>query len=228
MRVFLVRVPPAILREWQSGRDGDLLGVFTSAAGSGRQQYAFSAASKGRVGPEPDFDFMFDKNVRNTFVLSRSQGGSAGIRKVTNKGRMRQRMNQAAKARLAASTKRASTPISTIAQLKDGCVAMDEYDNNNAVIRLGSTIQRPPGPTRSVAKREKLPRSELVSIISNMFMKKPAWTMKEMEQGTEQPTAYLKEILTEMCDYLKAGPFKNHYHLKQEHLPEGAPRLELD
>ena len=105
---------------------------------------------------------------------------------------------------------------------------------------------QPPGPTRSVAKREKLPRSELVSIISNMFMKKPAWTMKEMEQGTEQPTvsasrlarrprqlltacqAYLKEILTEMCDYLKAGPFKNHYHLKLEHLPEGAPRLELD
>jgi len=227
--VFLVRLPPDVLREWESGRDGDLLGVFTSASGVG-QRYAFSPVTKGKVSSEPEFDFMFDKNVRNTFVLTRTQGGSAGISKVTNKGRMRQRMNKAAKARLAASTKKAGTPITTITQLEDACIPRDDYDTSAAVIRLGNTNAppRPVGYVRSVAKREKLPREELVSIISQMFMKKPAWTMREMEQGTEQPTAYLKEILTEMCEYLKAGPFKNHYHLKAEYLLEGAPRLELD
>ena len=77
--IFLVKVPEAVLQLAEQGKDGDLLGVFSSGTASGAargQRYAFTIASKtGQLEPVPGYDFRYEKNVRNTFVLGRHNGG---------------------------------------------------------------------------------------------------------------------------------------------------------
>ena len=57
---------------------------------------------------------------------------------------------------------------------------------------------------------------ELKTEIFNLFAEKNNWTNRELVAKLDQPENYLKEVLTEMCNYIRSGPKKGNYELKPQ------------
>lgn len=65
-------------------------------------------------------------------------------------------------------------------------------------------------------KATRMPRNELMDILFAAFDKYPYWSFKGILEHTNQPTQYLKEVLTEICILNKRGPYAGNYQLKPE------------
>lgn len=66
-------------------------------------------------------------------------------------------------------------------------------------------------------KRERLPKDEVMDMLFRAFERLPHWTFKALVDHTQQPSAYLKDILGEIAIYNTRGPYKNLYELKPEY-----------
>jgi len=66
-------------------------------------------------------------------------------------------------------------------------------------------------------KKDRMPREELIDLIFLAFDRKKYWDFKSLLKHTDQPQAYLKEILGEICVYNKRGPNRSLYELKPEY-----------
>lgn len=67
-------------------------------------------------------------------------------------------------------------------------------------------------------KKTRMDKEELKKEIFNLFTEKDFWTNKELVAKLDQPENYLKEVLTEMCNYIRSGPKKGCYELKPQYL----------
>jgi len=66
-------------------------------------------------------------------------------------------------------------------------------------------------------KMTRIPKPDLINAIFHLFSTQEHWSLKSLRDSTEQPTAYLKEVLQELCVYTKKGPNKNTFELKPEY-----------
>ena len=69
---------------------------------------------------------------------------------------------------------------------------------------------------KSAEKRERMPRNELLNILFQQFAEYRYWNFKGISERTQQPQAWLKEILEEVCILNKRGPYTGMYELKPE------------
>jgi transcription initiation factor TFIIF subunit beta len=67
-----------------------------------------------------------------------------------------------------------------------------------------------------VEKRERMPRNDLLDLIFQIFEDKPLFSFKELQDKTQQPAQWLKELLNEVCNIEKGGPNNGMYQLKPE------------
>ena len=67
-------------------------------------------------------------------------------------------------------------------------------------------------------KRERMPRNDLLNLLFRLFQEQPMYNLKALEEKTQQPTAWLKELLNETCILNKKGPNTGSYQLKPEYL----------
>jgi transcription initiation factor TFIIF subunit beta len=65
-------------------------------------------------------------------------------------------------------------------------------------------------------KRERLGKNEALDIVFNAFEKYSSWTVKDLADFTGQPTAFIQEIVDEICVVNKKD-HKNTYELKNEY-----------
>lgn len=80
--------------------------------------------------------------------------------------------------------------------------------NEKTQARFNSFIQTAaPRKSNQLNKAARLPRNELVDILHGMFDQYKYWPMKAIKQQTNQPEAYLKEVLTEIAQLVRSGPF---------------------
>ena len=70
------------------------------------------------------------------------------------------------------------------------------------------------------ARTERLPEEQLLDVLFGAFEKYQYWTFRSLVQYTHQPQNYLKEILGKVADQANAGPYKHHYHLKEQYSDE--------
>lgn len=67
---------------------------------------------------------------------------------------------------------------------------------------------------RAVDKRVRLDESKLKRKLFHLFDDKPHYRLSELVQLTDQPKAYLKEVLDQICIQHRTGPMMHHYSLK--------------
>eukprot|EP00771_Trimastix_marina_P002611 gnl/Trimastix_PCT/3751.p1 GENE.gnl/Trimastix_PCT/3751~~gnl/Trimastix_PCT/3751.p1 ORF type:complete len:293 (+),score=93.17 gnl/Trimastix_PCT/3751:22-900(+) len=72
-------------------------------------------------------------------------------------------------------------------------------------------------------KRDRLPKEDVQDLIFHAFEQQSHWSLKGLLQKTDQPQAYLKEILSELCVYHKRGDHKAMYELKEMYRTETGP-----
>ncbi|BBM98477.1 transcription initiation factor TFIIF subunit beta [Marchantia polymorpha subsp. ruderalis] len=78
-----------------------------------------------------------------------------------------------------------------------------------------------PPPKQPEGKRIRRERNELEDIVFKLFERQPNWTLKQLVQETDQPVAFLKEVLNDLCIYNKRGANQGTYELKPEYKRTG-------
>jgi transcription initiation factor TFIIF subunit beta len=66
-------------------------------------------------------------------------------------------------------------------------------------------------------KRERLPREDVVTLLFQAFDKYPYWNFNGLVEHTDQPQSYLKEILGDIGQLIKRGPYNGMWQLKKEY-----------
>ena len=59
-----------------------------------------------------------------------------------------------------------------------------------------------------------MPRNQLLDLLFALYREKPRWSAKDLRSRTEQPEAYLKEVLGEIADIHRSGEYNGLYELK--------------
>ena len=93
-------------------------------------------------------------------------------------------------------------------------------------------------PKTQLNKAARIPKNELIDMLHVLFDRYAYWPMKAIKSETKQPEAYLKEVLADIAQLVKSGPFASCYmrlpmysvgkNAAQERPPEDNDDDELD
>ncbi|KAF9094795.1 hypothetical protein BGX29_002842 [Mortierella sp. GBA35] len=65
-------------------------------------------------------------------------------------------------------------------------------------------------------KTTRMPKNELMDLLFTAFEQYPYWSFKGLVEYVKQPQTYLKEVLSDICNFIKKGPYTAKYQLKPE------------
>lgn len=78
----------------------------------------------------------------------------------------------------------------------------------------------------------RMPQKDLFDLLFRLFEEYEYWLMKGLKERTRQPELYLKELLEQIANLIKKGPYTSKYNLKPEYRrlrdAERAARLGLE
>jgi transcription initiation factor TFIIF subunit beta len=116
-----------------------------------------------------------------------------------------------------------NTPTRQIMRIEDSGVA----GGRGAINRLTSgvsvgqdgafsqMVKTKPKPAKGQFERmARIPRNQLLDLIFQLFRDNPRWGIKPLRERTQQPEAYLKEVLSEVAFLNKTGEFASLWELK--------------
>eukprot|EP00850_Spirogloea_muscicola_P023680 SM000377S13801 [mRNA] locus=s377:37146:39333:- [translate_table: standard] len=75
----------------------------------------------------------------------------------------------------------------------------------------------PAGVKVSDMKRVRMDRDQLEARMFALFERQANWNLKQLTEATDQPTAFLKDIINDLCVYNKRGVNQGTYELKPEY-----------
>lgn len=65
-------------------------------------------------------------------------------------------------------------------------------------------------------KFARMPRNELLDLLFSLFDRYKHWSLKRLREETQQPYAYLREVLLSIANQHHNGPYAGSWSLKQE------------
>ncbi|KAF9165595.1 hypothetical protein DFQ26_009727 [Actinomortierella ambigua] len=65
-------------------------------------------------------------------------------------------------------------------------------------------------------KTTRMPKNELMDLLFSAFEQFPYWSFKGLVEYCKQPQSYLKEVLGDICNFIRKGPYTAKYQLKPE------------
>ncbi len=60
----------------------------------------------------------------------------------------------------------------------------------------------------------RMPRNQLLDLIFQLFRDQPYWGIRPLRERTQQPEAYLKEVLSEVASLHRSGEYNGLWELK--------------
>ncbi|KAI8051218.1 transcription initiation factor IIF, beta subunit-domain-containing protein [Syncephalis plumigaleata] len=78
-------------------------------------------------------------------------------------------------------------------------------------------LQRKKTRKNPATKATRMPRENLITLLFSAFEKYQYWNLKGIMKFTNQPQAYLKEVLADICYLVKKGKYHSMYRLKEEY-----------
>lgn len=90
-----------------------------------------------------------------------------------------------------------------------------QYDNQNkdSKVAIMQQIRK-----EKNFKKTRKDKSELKKEIFDLFCEKQYWPKKDLYEILDQPDSFLKEVLDEMCVYIKGGPNKGCFELNDQYV----------
>ncbi|GBG62670.1 hypothetical protein CBR_g31689 [Chara braunii] len=85
-------------------------------------------------------------------------------------------------------------------------------------VKLGSTE----------GKRIRQDRNDLEDVVFKLFDEQSFWPLKQLVQKTQQPVAFLKEVLNDLCIYNKRGQHQGMYEMKPEYKKHKSAEEQVD
>ncbi|KAJ7756930.1 transcription initiation factor IIF, beta subunit-domain-containing protein [Mycena metata] len=117
-----------------------------------------------------------------------------------------------------------NTPTRQIKRIEDANIAGGRGGVNRLTSGVGvgadgaftGLIKTKPKPAKGQFERmARIPRNQLLDLIFQLFRDTPRWGIKPLRERTQQPEAYLKEVLSEVAFLNKTGEFASLWELKE-------------
>ncbi|KAI5989167.1 transcription initiation factor IIF, beta subunit-domain-containing protein [Pisolithus albus] len=67
----------------------------------------------------------------------------------------------------------------------------------------------------------RMPRNQLLDMLFQLFQEQPRWNIKPLRERTQQPEAYLKEVLNEIATLHRSGEYNGMWELSEIFAREG-------
>jgi hypothetical protein len=102
-------------------------------------------------------------------------------------------------------------------QITESIIKLSDYQyiaNNDSYEKALNQKNRKDKNLKKTRKDKDILKNE----IFDLFSVKKYWTNRELVAKLDQPENYLKEVLGEICNYIKSGPKKGCYELKQQYV----------
>ncbi|KAJ7065975.1 transcription initiation factor IIF, beta subunit [Mycena belliarum] len=126
---------------------------------------------------------------------------------------------------------RYNTPTRQIKRIEDAGIAGGRGGVNRLTSGVGvgagsaftELVKTKPKAAKGQFERmARIPRNQLLDLIFQLFRDTPRWGIKPLRERTQQPEAYLKEVLSEVAFLNKAGEFASLWELKDTFKDAGA------
>ncbi|TFY63542.1 hypothetical protein EVJ58_g3198 [Rhodofomes roseus] len=248
-RVWLVKVPKFLMERWLSIREDNVhlatIRVYhQTKSASGKSPRILLA-----LPPDPDHpgqnEFegdvyemdMVQESVENQVVVAEREKEPPPVpgtraRTTVLTGRVKHECNlrpmfsDRYRQRLKMRALAANTPRKQIMRIEDAGVGGRGNINmltsgvaNTTPLSFG---QRKPKPAKGQFERmARMPRNQLLDELFRHFQERERWSIKVLRDRTQQPEAYLKEVLSEIADLNRSGEFNGTWELKQTFRGEG-------
>ncbi|KAF5366818.1 hypothetical protein D9758_006555 [Tetrapyrgos nigripes] len=92
----------------------------------------------------------------------------------------------------------------------------------NAGGAFGDLVRTKAKPAKGTFERmARMPRNQLLDLIFTVFKDTPRWSIKTLRERTQQPEAYLKEVLSEVAFLHRSGEHNGLWELRDTFKDEG-------
>lgn len=163
-----------------------------------------------------EYDLNFLNSGQSMYVFTETEQGEAiGIQgKIEHECQIRPKLNDEYRALMERRNRQAIGPKRTVKLVQS--VEKGVQVGTLAHVSEAELLSRKRRRHSPDSRRDRLPKPELLDILFKLFERKSNWTLKSLIDSTQQPAAFLREVLSEICDYIQRGPLKNTFKLKSE------------
>lgn len=218
-KLWMVKVPEVIYNQAMRQKDLGELEIYEVTNNVGQQETKLKVNLSERITPS-NFDINFDKT--NNFFTFKDKKNR--VREVDYTGRFVASDESVSDSVTMNATREEVTnkPMISIERGKgrpktEGIIPLSERQYFAINETKQRALQQKNRRDRNLKKTRK-DRDELKGEIFDLFTEKDFWTNKELVATLDQPENYLKEVLSEMCDYIRSGPKKGCYELKRQYM----------
>jgi len=83
-------------------------------------------------------------------------------------------------------------------------------------------IKSKPKPAKGQFERmARIPKNQLLDLLFKLFQEKEIWSIKVLREKTQQPEAYLKEVLSEIAFLHRSGDYNGLWELRENFREDG-------
>lgn len=219
-KLWLVKVPEQIYNQVINHNDLGILEVFEKENENGKKEFEFKVCLGSKIDPN-----SFNLNIsdtKNFFTFKEKLNKIRSIEKIGRFIASNEHISDMVTLRVAKEeeTNKPSITIDTGKGRQNNqgrIIPISEHQfiatNDNFQKAMDQKIRKDKNLKKTRKDREEL-KTEIFSLFSN----KKYWTNREIVAKLDQPENYLKEVLSEICNYIKSGPKKGCYELKHQYV----------
>ena len=219
-KLWLVKVPEQIYNQVINHNDLGILEVFEKENENGKKEFEFKVCLGSKIDPN-----SFNLNIsdtKNFFTFKEKLNKIRSIEKIGRFIASDEHISDMVTLRVAKEeeTNKPSITIDTGKGRQNNqgrIIPISEHQfiatNDNFQKAMDQKIRKDKNLKKTRKDREEL-KTEIFSLFSN----KKYWTNREIVAKLDQPENYLKEVLSEICNYIKSGPKKGCYELKHQYV----------
>ncbi|KAG0706708.1 transcription initiation factor IIF, beta subunit-domain-containing protein [Suillus ampliporus] len=241
-RVWLVKIPKHLMVRWAAIDTEDVhfasIRVYKNAIGpSGRSprifflptfapDAAFITSGEGIMQVDRyELEMVNEDNVPKDPGPSGSNSASYNPRarttiptgRIKHECNLRPLFNESYRQKMRERTRKYNTPRRQILMIEEAGVSRGGINRLSSGVNSGSfanMIKSKPKLAKGTFERmARMPRNQLLDLLFTLFREQPRWSIKPLCERTQQPEAYLKEVLTAIANLNRSGEYNGMWEL---------------
>ncbi|KAH7429058.1 hypothetical protein KP509_09G028800 [Ceratopteris richardii] len=218
---WLLKVPPRVSQLWQrqaeAGAPFAKVVLSVDPAKPDEPEFSLQLCAMDTGGIPKDYSLDVNKDIVPTHLFSENPQGKLSV-----EGKVDRKFDMKPKNLVSDEYRKLCRDRLNKSKIKTRTLQVLENDHGGFMRPQPVTI----GPTYTAkkaavskapeTKRIRIERQELELLVFKLFEQQSHWTLKQLVGETQQPEAFLKEVMSELCIYNKRGPNQGKYELKPE------------
>ncbi|KAG2076520.1 hypothetical protein BDR04DRAFT_1089657 [Suillus decipiens] len=166
-------------------------------------------------GPSGPNSTPYNPRARTTILTGR----------IKHECNLRPLFNESYRQQMRERTRKYNTPRRQIRMIEDAGVSRGGINRLSSGVNSGSfanMIKFRPKPAKGTFERmARMPRNQLLDLLFTLFREQPRWSIKPLRERTQQPEAYLKEVLLAIATLNRSGEYNGTWELNEVFAKEG-------